>query len=115
MIFKNSVDKILPQTFVIRIREIKRFFIKMGSTPVVPWLSYFSLDPGFAGSNPAVVDGLFSERTNPEYDFLRKGSKAVGLVSSLLRHVKETQIEIRASEQNLSEFSGSLQKATLMT
>ena len=24
---------------------------------------------------------IFSERKNPEYDFLRKGSKAVGLVS----------------------------------
>ena len=57
----------------------------------------------------------FSERKNPEYDFLRKGSKAVGPVVVDLRHVKEPQAEIRTSEQNLSDFSRSLQKATLMT
>ena len=33
------------------------------------------------GSNSAEVDGFFSERKNHEYDFLRKGSKAVGPVS----------------------------------
>ena len=49
------------------------------STPVVQWLSYSPLDPKFAGSIPARVDG-FSERKNPEYDFLRKGSKAMGPV-----------------------------------
>ena len=32
-----------------------------------------------------------------------------------LRHVKEPQAEIRASEKNLSDFSRSLLKATLMT
>ena len=32
---------------------------KLGSTPVVPWLSYSPLDPKFAGSNPAGVDGFF--------------------------------------------------------
>ena len=37
--------------------------------------------PMFAGSIPAGVDGFFSERKNPEYDFLRKGSKAAGPVS----------------------------------
>ena len=48
--------------------------------PVVQWLSYSSLDPSFAGSNPTgSMD--FLERKNPEYDFLRKGSKAVGPVS----------------------------------
>ena len=35
----------------------------------------------FAGSNPAGVDGFFSERKNPEYDFLRRGRKAVGPMS----------------------------------
>ena len=53
---------------------------------------------------------IFSERKNPEYDFLRKGSKAVGP-----RIVEEPQDEIRASEQNLSDFSRSMSKATLMT
>ena len=46
---------------------------------------------------------IFSEHKNPEYDFLRKESKAVGLL-----HVKEPQAEIRASEQNLLDFSRSL-------
>ena len=50
------------------------------STSVVQWLSYSPLDPRFAGSIPAGLDE-FSERKNPEYDFLRKGSKAVGPVS----------------------------------
>ena len=48
---------------------------------------------------------IFSERKNSEYDFLRKGtcwSRVVGL-----RHVKERQAEIRASEKNLSGFSRS--------
>ena len=45
------------------------------------WLSYSTLDPRFAGSIPAGVDGFFSERKNPEYEFLRKGNKAVGPVS----------------------------------
>ena len=45
------------------------------STPVVQWLSYSPLDPRFAGS----MD--FSERKNPENEFLRKGSKAVGPMS----------------------------------
>ena len=50
------------------------------STPVGQWLSSAPLDPRLAGSNPAgSMD--FSERKNPEYDFLRKGSKAVGPVS----------------------------------
>ena len=56
---------------------------------------------------------IFSERKNPEYDFLRKGSKAVEVVN--LRHPKEPQAEIRASEQNLSDFSRSMSEATLMT
>ena len=56
----------------------------------------------FESSEPAGVDGFFfSEHKNPVYDFLRKGSKAMGLVSAL----KEPQAEIKASEQNLSDFS----------
>ena len=42
-----------------------------------------------------------SERKNPEYDFVQKGSKT--MVSHVdLRHIKQPQAEIRASEQNLS-------------
>ena len=51
------------------------------------------------GFNPGRGRWIFSERKNPEYDFLRKGSKAVGPVS----------------EQNLSDFSRSMSEATLMT
>ena len=58
---------------------------------------------------------IFSERKNLEYDTLRKGINAVGPRVVDLRHVKEPQAEIRASEQNLSDFSRSLQKVTLMT
>ena len=53
---------------------------------------------------------IFSERKNPEYDFLRKRIEAVELW-----HVKETPAEIRTSEQNLSVFSRSMSEATLMT
>ena len=49
----------------------------------------------------------FSERKNPEYDILQKGSKAVAC--------KRPQAEIRVSEQNLSDFSLSMSEATLMT
>ena len=73
---------------------------------MVQWLSYSPLDSRFAGSIPPGVDGFFSERKNPEYDFLRKGSKD-------LEQVKESQAEIRASEQNLSDFSRSMSEATL--
>ena len=79
---------------------------------MVQWLSYSPLDPRFASSIPAGVDGFFSERKNPEYDFLRKGSKGSRVLD--LRHVKEPQAEIRASEQNL-DFSRSMSEATLMT
>ena len=51
------------------------------STPVVQWLSYSPLNPRSVGLNLAGVDGFFSERKNPEYDFLQKGSRAVGPVS----------------------------------
>ena len=47
---------------------------------------------------------ILSERQNPEYDFLRKGSKAVRPFVVDLRYVKEPQAEIRASEKNLSDF-----------
>ena len=35
----------------------------------------------FRGFDPDRGRWIFSERKNPEYDFLRKGSKAVGSVS----------------------------------
>ena len=36
------------------------------STPVVPWLSYSPLDPRFADSKLAGIEGFISERKNPE-------------------------------------------------
>ena len=80
---------------------------------MVNGLSYSPLDPRFAGSIPAGVDRFFQSKS-PEYDFLRKGSKAVGPRIVDLRHVKESQAEIRASEQNLSAFSHSMSEATLV-
>ena len=67
------------------------------------------------GFDPGRGPWIFSERKNPGYDLLRKGSKAVGPVSSIYRHVKEPQAEIRASDQNLSAFSSSMSEAMLMT
>ena len=80
------------------------------SSSRVQWLSYSPLEPRFAGSNPAGVDGFFSERENPEYDFLWKGSKAVGICVVDLRHIKERQAKIRSSEQNLSDFHAHCRK-----
>ena len=51
-------------------------------TPMVQCLLYLPLDPRFWSSIPAGVNRwIFSERKNPEYDFLRKASKAVGPMS----------------------------------
>ena len=66
------------------------------------------------GFKPGRDRCIFLESQNPEYDFLRKESKGGSRVEDL-RHVRETQAEIRASEQNLSDFSRSLWKAALMT
>ena len=64
------------------------------------------LDPRFAvrGFKPGQYRWIFSERKNPEYDFLRKEIEAV---VPHLRHVKEPRAEIRASEQNLLDFTSS--------
>ena len=76
----------LALTYLLRYHDdgdvfLDRIVTGDSSTPVVQWLSYSPLDPRFAGSIPAGVDGFFSELKNPEYDFLRKRNKAVGLVS----------------------------------
>ena len=51
------------------------------------------------------MDFFFSERKNPEYDFFGKGS---GSYAVDIRHVKEPQVEINASEQTLLDFPRSL-------
>ena len=50
----------------------------------------------------------FSEGKNPEYDFLQEMKWSRGSRVVDLRHVTEPQAEIRASEQNMSDFSRSL-------
>ena len=44
---------------------------------VVWWLAYWPLEPEFAGSNPAEAVGFFGRPENPQYAFLRRGSKIV--------------------------------------
>ena len=82
MLWKNIDLLLMLSSFWSDTRNTKydESISSVKSTPVVQWSSYSPLDSRFAGSNPAGVDG-FSERKNPEYDFLRKGSKAVGPVS----------------------------------
>ena len=57
------------------------YYASKKSTPVFPWLSYSPLDPRFAGSNPAGIVEFFQSVKILEYDFLRKGSQAVGPMS----------------------------------
>ena len=70
---------------------------------MVQWLSYAPLDPRFADSIPAGVDGFFqSVKILSMTSFGREVKPRV--------RVKEPQAEIGASEQNLSEFSRSMSK-----
>ena len=82
---------------------------------MVQWLSYSPLDPRFAGSIPAGVDEFFQsvKILSMTFPSERKQSRGTRVVD--LRHVKDPQAEIRASEQNLSDFSRSMSEATLMT
>ena len=54
---------------------------KLGVDPGSPVVIILATGSVVRGSNPAGVDGFFSERKYPEYDFLRKGSISVGPVS----------------------------------
>ena len=83
-------------------------FTSAASTPVVPWLTCSPLDPKLVGSNPAGVDEFFQSVKILSMTSFGRQVKTVGPVSLDLRHVKEPQAEIRASEQNLSDFSRSL-------
>ena len=71
---------------------------------MVPWLSYSPLDLRFAESNPAGVNGFFQNvKILPSDGKYSRGSRVLDL-----RNVKESQAEIRATEQNFSDFSRSL-------
>ena len=80
----------------------------------------FDVDPGgplviilitgseVRGFKPGRGSWILSERKNPGCDFLPEGKKSRWSRVVDLRHLKEPQAEIRASEQNLSAFSRSL-------
>ena len=74
---------------------------------MVQWLSYSHLDPRFAGSIPVGVDGFFRSVEILSMTSFGREVKPWSRVVDL-RHVKEPQAEIRASEQNLSGFSRSV-------
>ena len=81
---------------------------------MVQWLSYSPRGPRFAGSIPAGVDGFFqSVKILSMASFGREGKQWARVVD--LRHVKEPQAEIKASEKKLSDFSRSMSEATLVT
>ena len=64
-------------------------------------------------ARPGPVDFFQSVKILSMTSFGREESRGSRVV--YLRHVKEPQVEIRASEQNLSDFSRSMSEATLMT
>ena len=74
---------------------------------MVQWLSNSPLDPKFTGSNSAGVSVFFqSVKFLGMTSFGREVKPGARVVD--LRHIKEPQAEIRASEQNMSDFSLSL-------
>ena len=50
---------------------------------VVWWLAYWPLEPEFVGPNPAEAVGFFGRPENPQYAFLRRGSKIICPMSQL--------------------------------
>ena len=79
------------------------------STPGAPvGLFIISLDPRFAGSNPAggSMDSFQSIKILSMTSFGREVEYWVPC--RRFTHVKEAEAEMRASEQNLSDFSRSL-------
>jgi hypothetical protein len=50
---------------------------------VVSQYAYWPLEPEFAGSNPAEAVGFFRHPKNPQYAFLRRGSKIICPMSQL--------------------------------
>ena len=83
-------------------------------TPVVPWLSYSPLDLRFVGSNPAGVNGFFQSVKILSVTSFGREVKPWVLCHRFMAR-KRTSSEIRAFEQNLSDFSFSMYKAMLMT
>ena len=106
--------QVLLHLFRLKIRlkcNTVHTFIKRVRSPVYRprWSSGYHTRLWIRGSlvrsRPGSMEFFRAKKT--EYDFLRKGSKAVGSRVVDLRHLKEPQAEIRASEQKLSDFSRS--------
>ena len=71
--FQHYVDTtkmrlLTGQASMINVMHVWKFMLSrqhfifatlISSTPVVPWLSYSTLDPRFGGSHPAAIDGFF--------------------------------------------------------
>ena len=73
---------------------------------MVQWLSYLPLDPRFAGLNPAGVDEFFeSVKILSMTSFGREVEPWIPCRRFTAR--KKPQAEIKAYEQNLSDFSRS--------
>ena len=62
------------------IMRVKKSCLVWGD-PGGPVVIILATGPEFREFKPCQGRWIFSERKNPEYDFLRKGSKAVGPVS----------------------------------
>ena len=72
-------------------RSFIAYFINGEGTYISGFGTFLQVDPGgpvilasgseIRGFDPGRRRWFFSERKNPEYDFLQKGSKAVGPVS----------------------------------
>ena len=97
---KGTEAKILFGKFVCEFTLFTSYRVDPGG-PVVNILATGSEVRGF---KPGRGRWIISERKNPEYDFLRKENKIRGSRVVDLQPVKESQSEIRASEQNLSDF-----------
>ena len=69
------------------LHRMSKQFTNIKTDSVVQWLACWPLAPKFAGSNPAEAVGFFALK-NPQYTFLRRGSKNLSHVPAL-RHVKK--------------------------
>ena len=79
---------------------------------VASFKSQFILQPFFNFSY--VTSSSLNSPGEPPMEFSAVSAVALSCIN-LLSHVKEPQAEIRAFEQNLSDFSRSMSEATLMT
>ena len=67
----------------------RHHFLMVGSGFGGAEVACWPLIPNFEGSNPAEAVGFLKGDKNPQHTFLRNGSKIIGLMSQIWRHVKE--------------------------